>query len=819
MNNTRFKDGRLGIGKTPIFPLDVSGNTRIEGDLVLNGTIADGSGVPIYFGHAGVTSTDGSNNIYHIGINRAVATDANFPLDVSGNINIDNGSLYINGEIAEFSNWTDIGETEESGIYRNSKVAIGKTTANHTLDVSGTVNIDGDILLNGTTMDPNPSVPALQAYTDTGPTWKNETIVTTVASSSDTTQALTTALNLKADKASPEFSGNVGIGLTANTNYALDISGDINLTGELKLNGSAPVYSNWTIGGTDIFRNSKVTIGQGNVNTNYQLYVHDNTHINGTLSATTLDGNLAWSNITSKPTTITTTQASNITTNNAKVGITTTQASNITTNNDKVGITTTQASNITTNNSKVSSQWVTGSSSKIYYNSGNVGIGTTNPDNLLHLKGSYPIQVEHDTNSTLKLFINYNQIHTEGNNNLYLNYNSQKDVLICGQGGNVGIGTTSPDSKLHVNGNITLDACRTGSSYPTGSVGGGISFRAGAAYVPDSSNGAYNCSILTYAHDQSTDGLSINGYDGVSFCTGSSTRNERMRINSSGNVGIGTIPGYKLTVQTGTNYDGIILINEDGNVLCKIARDSVKTHAYCSLYDGTNNLVRIDTNGNTFFNGGNVGIGTTIPSTQLTVYKAGTEAAWKGMGYFGNEVRGAVIGVYDNQIKIGGHNAALDAWANIYLGDGASIYQGTTLIHSDDRIKHNEKPVTNVLETINKLTVKTYFKTHKMHDASHNFQLDISGNPITDEKYEIETGIIAQQVRNIPELAYCVDQYSEYDASGNEQKLHLKYQDIFCYNVAAVQELSKKVETLEVENAELKAKLQSIEQRLAFAGF
>ena len=52
----------------------------------------------------------------------------------------------------------------------------------------------------------------------------------------------------------------------------------------------------------------------------------------------------------------------------------------------------------------------------------------------------------------------------------------------------------------------------------------------------------YNCSILTYDHDANLfcDGLSINGWDGVSFCTGANTRNERMRIDKDGNVGIGT---------------------------------------------------------------------------------------------------------------------------------------------------------------------------------------------------------------------------------------------------------------------------------------
>jgi hypothetical protein len=50
----------------------------------------------------------------------------------------------------------------------------------------------------------------------------------------------------------------------------------------------------------------------------------------------------------------------------------------------------------------------------------------------------------------------------------------------------------------------------------------------------------YNCSILTHDHnaDGWSDGLSINGWNGISFCTGSNTRNERTRINSSGNVRI-----------------------------------------------------------------------------------------------------------------------------------------------------------------------------------------------------------------------------------------------------------------------------------------
>ena len=58
----------------------------------------------------------------------------------------------------------------------------------------------------------------------------------------------------------------------------------------------------------------------------------------------------------------------------------------------------------------------------------------------------------------------------------------------------------------------------------------GIFFRSGYA--------DYNCSIMTYDHlgDGFCDGISINAWDGISFCTGSNARQERMRITNAGNV-------------------------------------------------------------------------------------------------------------------------------------------------------------------------------------------------------------------------------------------------------------------------------------------
>jgi hypothetical protein len=93
----------------------------------------------------------------------------------------------------------------------------------------------------------------------------------------------------------------------------------------------------------------------------------------------------------------------------------------------------------------------------------------------------------------------------------------------------VGIGTSSPTYPLHVQGQVGIDL------YNTTGGGNALNFRPS---LGDANK--YNLSITSYDHSADgtahADGLSINGYDGVSFCTGSNSRQERMRIDLEGRV-------------------------------------------------------------------------------------------------------------------------------------------------------------------------------------------------------------------------------------------------------------------------------------------
>lgn len=116
--------------------------------------------------------------------------------------------------------------------------------------------------------------------------------------------------------------------------------------------------------------------------------------------------------------------------------------------------------------------------------------------------------------------------------------------------GNVGVGTTGPSQKLHINGNLLVDSFARGDDT-------GIFFRDGFTHNVSLSVRDWGSSNV------SSDGLLMSGYDGIGFMTSENTYNAaniRLFIQggggaSAGYVGIGTTtPGTILSIGSTTSF-------------------------------------------------------------------------------------------------------------------------------------------------------------------------------------------------------------------------------------------------------------------------
>ena len=95
-------------------------------------------------------------------------------------------------------------------------------------------------------------------------------------------------------------------------------------------------------------------------------------------------------------------------------------------------------------------------------------------------------------------------------------------------------------------------------------------------------------------------------------------------------------------------------------------------------------------------------------------------------------------------------------------------------IPSDDRLKHNEKKLTNTLSTLKSLNPIIYDKTTTLK------KIDYTGD--INEKYIKEIGLIAQEVEKINDLSFSVTKGTE------TEPYKLNYNNIFNYCIGGLKE-------------------------------
>ncbi|KKS25990.1 MAG: hypothetical protein UU87_C0005G0017, partial [Parcubacteria group bacterium GW2011_GWA2_42_11] len=234
--------------------------------------------------------------------------------------------------------------------------------------------------------------------------------------------------------------------------------------------------------------------------------------------------------------------------------------------------------------------------SGIWNSSGNVGVGTTAPESSLHILTSYS---EPSLTSTAASGFRIDSIGAQllggissGSYAWFQTSHTSADgvsypLILNPLGGNIGIGTTSPYAKLSVMGESVLGNSATAGYFVATSTTATSTF-AGGLTVDETS--------LVVDHQ--------TGYVGI----GTAAPDSALLIKKA-------ISGWQLHGENGVNY----YLGHNSGYGLHINTANVSDSIYAAeLNNGSEDVFVVYNSGRTYFKG-NVGIGTTSPSTKLSV--------------------------------------------------------------------------------------------------------------------------------------------------------------------------------------------------------
>ncbi len=459
------------------------------------------------------------------------------------------------------------------------------------------------------------------------------------------------------------------------------------------------------------------------------------------------------------------------------------------------------------------SQWTT-SGSNIYYNTGNVGIGTSTPTQALEVKGDAKfngvIVGRGSGNIISNTAIGNNALHanTTGYNNVangsYALYNNTTGF------NNIAIGRYSLYNNTTGNDQVAIGDSALYSSdfsniyFPNTAVGSKALFFNTQGY----SNTAVGYEAL-YSNFTGADNTAMgssalfsNNYGELNTAIGQTT----LYYNTSGNANT-ALGDAALDHNTTAN----------NNVAIGEASLFLNTTGYSNTAVGVQSLASNVTGFS------NTAIGDSAAFDDVNAVVNTEIGTWAGYGV-ANGSANTFVGYYSGPVTAGlsnctalGNIAIPTASNQVRVGNDNITSIGGKVgwtTFSDGRFKKNIKENVPGLEFINQLKPITYtlditgikqFKGEDKKEAANNQKTD---NAL--EEKTIHTGFVAQDVETTAKkMNYDFDGV---DAAKNDKDLYgLRYSEFVVPLVKAVQELSKQNDSLQKQNDDLKTRMDKLE--------
>jgi hypothetical protein len=457
----------------------------------------------------------------------------------------------------------------------------------------------------------------------------------------------------------------------------------------------------------------------------------------------------------------------------------------------------------------------------IINSTGNVGIGTTNPGNILQVGNSSRLRISNGasdytrigtndvlgtTNTRINIYGNTSASNpgqidyyaTSTGHHVFYTTDSNTESMRITNTGNVGIGTTNPTSKLHVNGTINGTFSGNGASITSLNAGnisdGTLAVARGGTGRASFNDNQILVGSLTQSGNLTWDGNTFyaNGNSGSKFVLRGSSPTIYLRDTD--------------------NRSGMIHMN--GNLMHFLNGNGNDTETWATQ-NGQSWALTLDMNNNNAAFGGNVsanyysGNGGGLSSLNAGYISDGTLAVARGGT--------GRTSFNDNQILVGSLtqsgnltwngstfyvNGIIQSANYLYIASDIYATGNITAYYSDERLKTKISNIKDPLEIINKLN-GFYYTPNEL--ARKNGIKNTS----------IEIGLSAQEVQKVlPEIVKIAPFDSERNkddvivSKSGENYLTLSYERLIPVFVEAIKELERKNIELTREIALIKEKIK-----------